>query len=185
MVSSASNDIFRNRIPLMYIRGMVVLVIIPVIVIALKSPSVLQIFLIANLAASASIPPLFLGLSNKFFFLRGIDVTIGGLGGIFSVFLFGLVYYDGDATAASKLLILATLYAPDWSVFGVFVVAPVCGLLITFLTTGIRLGIEFQLAKRSGRRFEGLDRPIEAQRTADEHQSVVPDSPAKTNFDTA
>ncbi|KAI5801707.1 hypothetical protein DFH27DRAFT_557672 [Peziza echinospora] len=184
MVSSASTDIFRNRIPLIYIRGLVVLVIIPVIVLALKSPSVLQIYMIANLAASASIPQLFLGLSDKFFWLRGIDVTIGGLGGIFSVFLFGLVYYDGDATAASKLLILATLYAPDWSVFGVFVVAPVAGLLITFATAGIRLGVEFQLAKQSGRRFEGLDRPVEVARPSEDLvHNPAPESPSKNNFD--
>ncbi len=48
MVSSASNDLFRNRLNVWWIRLGVVLIMIPVVVIALKAPSILQIFLISG-----------------------------------------------------------------------------------------------------------------------------------------
>lgn len=120
MVSTASNDIFRNKVPLLAIRGMVILVIIPVIALAIKAPSILTIFLISNIFASATMPPLLLGLSDIFYFLNGFDVVFGALGGIFSVWIFGTIYY-GDAHEGAKLLILTGgLYAQDWSVFGRF-----------------------------------------------------------------
>lgn len=140
---------------------MVVLVIVPVIAVAIKSPSILQIFLISNLAASAAVPSVFLGLSRKFYFIQGVEVVCGGLGGIFSVWVFGMVFYHGDANAAGKLIILASLYAPDWSAFGTFLVAPVAGLLITFAVCALRLGVRYAVCKSRGERFDGLDRHLE------------------------
>jgi hypothetical protein len=65
------------------------------------------------------VPCLVIGLSDKFYFYRGFDFVVGGLGGIFTIFLFGLVYYDGDVTLAGNLLLLeGGLYANDWSAFG-------------------------------------------------------------------
>lgn len=119
MVSTGSNDIFRNRLNFWYIRLAVVLIIIPTVVVALKSPSILQIFLISDLLSASSIPVLVLGLNDRCWWWRGFEVVVGGLGGILTVFLFGLVYYDGDATLAGKLILLeGGLYAGDWSVFG-------------------------------------------------------------------
>lgn len=161
MVSTASEELFRNKLPLLWVRGMVVLVIVPVIVVAIKSPSILQIFLISNLAASAAVPSVFLGLSTKFYFIQGFEVVCGGLGGIFSVWVFGMIFYHGDAIAAGKLIILASLYAPDWSAFGAFLVAPVAGLLITFAACTLRLGVRYTACKSRGERFDGLDRPTE------------------------
>jgi Na+/proline symporter len=121
MVSTGSNDIFRNKLNFWFIRAAVALIIIPVVVVALKSPSVLRIFLISDLLSASSIPVLVIGLSDRCWWWRGFEVVVGGLGGILSVFLFGLVYYDGNATTASKLLILeGGLFAGDWSVFGGF-----------------------------------------------------------------
>ena len=118
MVSTASNDIFRNKLPLICVRGMVVLVTIPVIVLAIKSPSVLQIYLISNIFASAALPSVLLGLNSRLFFVNGFDVVCSGLGGMLSVFIFGVIYY-GDAYKGAQLLILSGgLYADDWSVFG-------------------------------------------------------------------
>jgi len=85
----------------------------------------------------------------------------GGLGGIFSVWVFGMVFYHGDANAAGKLIILASLYAPDWSAFGTFLVAPVAGLLITFAVCALRLGVRYAVCKSRGERFDGLDRHLE------------------------
>ena len=119
MVSTGSNDIFRNRLNFWYIRAAVVLIIIPVIVVALRSPSVLRIFLISDLLSASCIPVLVIGLSDRCWWWRGFEVVVGGLGGVLTVFLFGLVYYNGDASLAGALILLENgLYANDWSVFG-------------------------------------------------------------------
>lgn len=121
MVSTGSNDLFRNRLNLWFIRGFVVLLIIPVVVVALRSPNILQIYLISDLLSAALVPVLVIGLSDRFYWWRGFEVIVGGLGGVFSVFLFGLVYYNGDAEQAGRLILLENgLYANDWSVFGMF-----------------------------------------------------------------
>jgi Na+/proline symporter len=119
MVSTGSNDIFRNKLNFWLIRAAVVLVIAPVVVVALKSPSVLRIFLISDLLSASAIPVLVIGLSDRCWWWHGFEVVVGGMGGILTVFLFGLVYYDGDAQMAGSLILLeGGLYAEDWSVFG-------------------------------------------------------------------
>lgn len=121
IISTGSNDLFRNKFNIWIIRGMVVALIVPVVVVALKSPDILQIFLISDLVSASVVPCLVIGLSDRFYWWRGFDFVCGGLGGIFSIFLFGLVYYDGDTKLASKLLLLeGGLYAEDWSAFGRF-----------------------------------------------------------------
>jgi hypothetical protein len=118
MVSTASADIFRDKLPLIYIRVMVALITIPVIIIAIKSPSILQIYLITNTFATAALPSILLGLHPKLYFLNGFDIVCSGFGGMLSVFIFGAAYY-GNARKGADLLILTTgLYAQDWSVFG-------------------------------------------------------------------
>lgn len=118
MVSTASNDLFRNKLPLLYIRIGVVLCIIPSVVVALKSPSVLQIFLISDLVSASAIPVLVLGLWEKCYFWTAFEVIAGGLGGILSVFIFGTIYY-GSAYEGGRLILLENgLYANDWSAFG-------------------------------------------------------------------
>ncbi|KAH7157861.1 hypothetical protein B0J13DRAFT_182451 [Dactylonectria estremocensis] len=160
MVSSASNDLFRNRINIWIIRGLVVLVIIPVVVLALKAPSILQIYLITDLVSAATIPVLVIGLVNKFYWWRGFEVVVGGLGGLFTVFIFGTIYY-GDAKQGAELLLLEQgLYGNDWSAFGAFVAAPVGGLLWGLGALVLRLSIQWVLAKVRGHRFSALD-PIE------------------------
>ncbi|KAL2112796.1 hypothetical protein VUR80DRAFT_6367 [Thermomyces stellatus] len=160
MVSSASNDLFRNRLNTWYIRGLVVLIFAPVIVLALKAPSILQIYLITDLVSAAVIPVLVLGLIDRYFYWwRGFDVVVGGLGGIFTVFLFGTVYY-GDAYQGGQLILIEQgLTSGDWAVFGAFVAAPVGGLLWGFAAAGLRIAVQWMLCKRKGVRFEGLDKP--------------------------
>jgi hypothetical protein len=161
MVSTGSNDIFRNKLNLWILRVVVVLIIVPTVVVALKSPSVLQIYLISDLISASSVPVLVIGLSEKFYWWRGFEVVVGGLGGIFTIFLFGLVFYHGDATKAGNLLLLEEgLYVDDWSAFGAFVAAPVGGLLWAVAACGCRLGVQWVQAKRRGVRFEGFDRPV-------------------------
>jgi len=133
---------------------------VPVVVVALKSPSVLQIYLISDLISASSVPVLVIGLSERCYAWRGFEVVVGGLGGIFTVFLFGLVFYKGDATQAGNLLLLEQgLYGNDWSAFGAFVAAPVGGLLWGASAFVLRLGAQWVLAKVQGTRFTALDKP--------------------------
>ena len=118
MVSTGSNDFFRNKLNLWLIRIAVLLVTAPVIVVALKSPSVINIYLISDLLSSSSIPVLMIGLVDNFYWWTGFEVVVGGLGGLLTVFIFGEIYY-GDAQDGANLLLLQDgLYADDWSVFG-------------------------------------------------------------------
>ncbi|KAI5295095.1 hypothetical protein KEM52_002374 [Ascosphaera acerosa] len=160
MISTGSNDLFRNRLPLNYIRVLVVLVCIPVIVVALKSPSVLQISLVSDLVSAATIPVLVVGLWDKYFYWwSGLEVVVGGLGGIFSVFLFGCVYYHGDTWRAGRLLLLEDgLYANDWSAFGAFVAAPVGGLVFAIIALLLRIAYRLLLHKLDRRPFDMFDR---------------------------
>ena len=168
MVSTASNDLFRNKLNIWIIRGMVVLVIFPVVVLALKAPSILQIYLISDLVSAATIPILCIGLCDRFYWWRGFEVVVGGLGGIFTVFIFGTIYY-GDAKQGAELLILQKgLYTDDWSAFGAFVAAPVGSVLWAFGALGLRLTIQYIMAKRQGRRFDALDRPLEFEPPVDD-----------------
>jgi len=161
MVSTASNDLFRNRLGIWWIRGAVVVVIVPVVVLALKAPSVLQIFLISDMLSAAAIPVLVLGLSDRLYAWRGFEVVAGGLGGILSVFIFGTIYY-GDARLGGELILLQQgLYQGDWGAFGAFVAAPVGGLLFGAAAFALRLGVLFVVSRVRGTRFDALDRPAE------------------------
>lgn len=159
MVSTASNDFFRNKLNIWFIRVGVVLLIFPVVVISQKALSILQIYLITDLVSAAVIPVLCIGLNDHFYFWRGFEVVVGGLGGIFTVFLFGTVYY-GNAQQGAKLILLEEgLYANDWSVFGAFVAAPVGGILWGLGALVVRLAYQFITAKLAHKRFDALDRP--------------------------
>ncbi|KAK4189172.1 hypothetical protein QBC35DRAFT_380893 [Podospora australis] len=160
MVSSASNDLFRNRLNIWFIRAGVVLVMIPVVVIAIRAPSVLQIYLISDLVSAATIPVLVFGLWDKAYWWRGFEVVVGGLGGLFTVFLFGMMYYDDAQKGAELLLLQQGLFTGDWGCFGAFVAAPVGGVIWGFIALGLRLSFQYVLAKKRGVRFDALDRPI-------------------------
>ncbi|KAK0733720.1 hypothetical protein B0T26DRAFT_34090 [Lasiosphaeria miniovina] len=161
MVSSASNDIFRNRLNVWWIRGGVVLIMIPVVVIAIRAPSILQIFLISDLVSAAVIPVLVIGLSDACYWWRGFEVVVGGLGGILTVFIFGTIYYGNALEGAQLILLEQGLYGEGWGAFGAFVAAPVGGLLWGFGALALRLIVQFLVSKKTGRRFDALDRPVQ------------------------
>lgn len=159
MVATGSNDLFRNRLNIWVIRGCVVLIIIPVVVVALKSPDILQIYLISDLVSASTIPVLLIGLSDRAYVWRGFEVVAGGLGGILTVFIFGTIYY-GNALDGAKLILLENgLYAGDWGAFGAFVAAPVGGLLWAAAAFTFRLAVLFIKAKVTGTPFDALDKP--------------------------
>ena len=118
MVSTGSNDLFRNKLNFWWIRLAVVLIIIPVVVVALESPSILQIYLISDLVSASSIPVLVIGLSERCYWWRGFEVVVGGLGGLLTVFIFGTIYFGNAQEGAYLLLLENGLYSDDWSAFG-------------------------------------------------------------------
>lgn len=118
MVSTLSNDMFRDKLSLIWVRLITIVIIIPTIVIALKSPSILRIFLISDIFSAAAVPTLLLGLVDSLYFVNGFDVIVGGLGGVLSVWIFGTIYYGNAKDGAQLLILVNGLYADDWSVFG-------------------------------------------------------------------
>lgn len=162
MVSTISNDLFRNKLHGIWVRGIVILVMVPSIVVALQAPNVLQIFLISDLISAAVVPVLLLGLWQRMFFITCYEVITSGLGGLLSVFIFGTIYYD-DALLGAKLMILEQgLYVDDWSAFGAFVAAPVGGLIFGVVMLVIRLTVLFIYAKVTHTPFTALTMPTEA-----------------------
>ncbi|GME83753.1 unnamed protein product [Ambrosiozyma monospora] len=185
--SSISNDIFRNKVNILWVRFLVVLIMIPSLIVALKaSANVLQVYLIADLVAASIIPVMFLGLWNRLYFLRGIDVMFGCIGALISVFVYGCIYYDNAREGGRLLLIWNGLYDDsDWGPFGAFVVAPVFGILLGFLCAGLRIGVLYLHSKRTGKLFTELDQPVQNNTREDEifedHLSTVETEDNKAN----
>ena len=159
MVSTISNDLFRNRLSLIWVRVMVLAVTIPIIVLALKSPSILRIYLITNILACATMPSMLLGLIDGLYFIRGFDVACAGFGGLLSVFIFGCIYY-GNAKQGAELLILTSgLYAKDWSVFGAFLTASLGSLVFLGAAIALRTAAAWGYFRITGNKFDEFDRP--------------------------
>ncbi|CEJ91380.1 Putative Urea transport protein [[Torrubiella] hemipterigena] len=175
MVSSASNDLFRNRLNIWVIRVLVVLIIIPTVVLALKAPSILQIFLISDLVSAATIPVLMVGLIPQFYWWRGFEFVVGSLGGIFTIFIFGAIYYNDAQRGGQLILLQEGLYTGDWGVFGAFVAAPVGGLIWGCLAFGARIGFLFAQSKIQGTRFDALDKPVD-MRALQDNNDILADS---------
>ncbi|RKF75424.1 urea transport protein [Golovinomyces cichoracearum] len=150
MISTASNDFFRNRLNVWWVRLSVLIIMLPVIVIALKAPSILRIYLISDLISSSTIPLLVLGLMDSMDFLHGYDIVAGGVGGIFSVFIFGVIYYGNIRQGIRLTLLDEGLYANDWSVFGAFVSAPLGGIFWGLGSSCVRKGYRILMRKTKG-----------------------------------
>ena len=118
MVSTGSDDLFRNRPNFRWIRLAVVLVIFPVVAVASKSPDILQIYLISDLVSASPVPVPVVGPSDRFHYWRGFEVVVGGLGGLLTVFIFGTIYLGNAQDGAGLMLLENRLYANDWSAFG-------------------------------------------------------------------
>ena len=57
---------------------------------ALKSPDILQVYLISDLVSASSIPLLVIGLSDACYWWRGFEIVVGSLGGRTYLFMFRL-----------------------------------------------------------------------------------------------
>lgn len=183
MVSTILNDIFRNKLNLMYVRAMVVVVIVPCVVVGVKwADNVLQIYLIADLVSAALVPIMFLGLWDKCWWLQGLDIMVGGLGGLLMVFVFGTVYY-GNARDGGRLLMMWNgLYdSSDWGPFGGFVVAPFAGIIIGFACAGVRIAACKAYSVVANKPFTALDKPeVTVYGSTDEVEEVVEEASSKS-----
>ncbi|KAG0680912.1 hypothetical protein C6P40_005511 [Pichia californica] len=164
VTSTISNDVFRNKFPMIYSRVLVAIIMVPALVVAIEcSANVLQIYFIADLLSSAVIPIMFLGLSKHFYFLRGLDVIVGALASLLGVFVFGCIYYGDAKDGGLLLLIWNGVYDPnDWGAFGAFVVAPVGSIIFGFMCAGIRISILYIISRQKGTEFHALDKPTTA-----------------------
>lgn len=164
VTSTVSNDLFRNKFPMIYSRVLVAIIMVPALVVAIEcSANVLQIYFIADLLSSAIIPIMFLGLSKHFYFLRGLDVIVGTLSGLLSVFVFGCIYYGDAKDGGLLLLIWNGVYDPsDWGAFGAFVVAPVGGVVFGLLCAALRITVLYIISRQKGTEFHALDKPTTA-----------------------
>jgi len=160
LTSTISNDIFRNKIKIIYIRGIVILIIIPVIVIGLKlADDVLQIYFIADLLSASVIPIIILGLSSHFWFLTTWEVVGGGIGGLITVFIFGTIFYGNAKDGAKLLIIWNGIYGNDWSAFGAFVAAPFGSLISATIILILRISILKIYSLFTGNEFIALQKP--------------------------
>ena len=164
VTSTISNDLFRNKFPMIYSRVLVAIIMVPALVVAIEcSANVLQIYFIADLLSSAIIPIMFLGLSKHFYFLRGLDVIVGALSGLLGVFVYGCIYYGNAKDGGMLLLIWNGVYDPtDWGAFGAFVVTPVGGVIFGLLCAAIRITVLYMISRQKGTEFHALDKPTTA-----------------------
>ncbi|TIB95209.1 NPL4-domain-containing protein [Wallemia mellicola] len=176
LVATVSNDVFRNKINIWWIRLILVVnaaVIAPVA--TNKVNDVLILYLIADLVSAAVMPAMLLGFTDKLYFLNGWDVTIGGLG----VFLFGLVYYDGDAKSAAALLIINEGLYPSENSFeclGTFIAAPVGSILWTIAAFGVRVLYTYIRSRTTGSPFTVFEKtkPLDPYVVAGNEQMLRP-----------
>lgn len=171
MVSTISNDVFRNKLQLYWIRILVIVLMGPVIALAVTvANDILQIYLIADLVSAAIVPALFLGLCETYFwYLRGVDIMVGGLGSLFFVWVFGSVYYHSVKEGGKLLLIWNGIYnQDDWGPFGAFVIAPFGGMVLTMISAAVRITILYILSKTQNIPFTALDKP-----DYDEQESLI------------
>ena len=186
VTSTISNDIFRNKFPIIYSRIIVVIIMVPALVVAIEcSANVLQIYFIADLLSCAIVPIMFLGLSEHFFFLRGLDVIVGALGSLLAVFVFGTIYYDSAKQGGLLLLIWNGVYDPsDWGAFGAFVITPFGGIVFGLLCAAVRISIIYLNCKRTGKEFHALDKPMTAAfGVINSSESSIYESTSTTNVD--
>lgn len=138
LVSTVSNDFFRNRVRIEWVRVVVIAILVPTIVVAIKATNVLNIYLIVDILSSCVVPVLFLGLSKWFWFLTGFDICLSIVGGILGVFIFGTVYYHSAKQGGLLLIMNQGIYGDDWGAFGAFVAAPVCCVIGCFVGVFLR-----------------------------------------------
>ncbi|KAJ1654671.1 hypothetical protein IWQ61_005441 [Dispira simplex] len=148
LVSSVS-ELFGNRLSIWWCRAITVIINVPTLWLSLKDVDIMQLFLVADLLASATILPVVLGLikgSERYY--NGWEAFLGCIGGLVSVIIFGWIYY-GDFIEGINVFILSKgLFVEDESILGAFIVAPLSSVFTTALVSGLRIVFVKYILKR-------------------------------------
>ncbi|CDU26326.1 uncharacterized protein SPSC_06520 [Sporisorium scitamineum] len=150
---STIQNVFLGRLNIWWCRAILVLINVPSVVLAVKNIDILEVFLIADLAAIACIPAFLLGLVPQLYFLNGVDAVGGAVGGFFTVFIFGTIFFGSAAKGIALIGLPTGLYVDDYSVLGAFFAAPLGSLGWTFVTCGIRAGVTWVYCRYTGKKF--------------------------------
>ncbi|KAJ1730617.1 hypothetical protein LPJ61_002916 [Coemansia biformis] len=141
-------DLAEQRVSIWVVRVAVVLLNIPVIVLAERAPDVLQVYLMADLLACATLMPILLGLVRRLSFIHWTDALVGCFGGIVAVGAFGQAYLGNVHDGWQLLLLTGGLYVDDERVLGAFCIAPLGSVVFMFAFAGLRMGAARLLGRR-------------------------------------
>ncbi|KAJ2601218.1 hypothetical protein H4R99_003076 [Coemansia sp. RSA 1722] len=134
-------DLVEQKVSIWVVRIVVILLNIPVIFLAMRAPDILQVYLLADLLASATILPVLIGLIKRFNFVHWTDALVGCFGGIIAVGAFGQTYLGNRHDGWRLLLLDGGLYVNDERVLGTFCFAPLGSVVFTFFFSGLRMAI--------------------------------------------
>ncbi|OMJ20584.1 hypothetical protein AYI70_g4013 [Smittium culicis] len=131
-------DLTRNKLSMVYTRVVIVVLMVPIVIMAFKSPDILQIFLLADLLSSSIVLPILIGLIPKFNFVNEFDALLGAVFGLLSNGVFGTIYLGNSYEGWKLLLLEGGLYTEDNRVLGAFLVSPIGSLIFTFTSSFLR-----------------------------------------------
>ncbi|EME39881.1 hypothetical protein DOTSEDRAFT_65790 [Dothistroma septosporum NZE10] len=146
LISTGSDAFFRNTLDICVVRLIVVILIVATVVVALKSPSTLQIFLISDVISTSIIPRLVIGLTSRAYFWRGFEVVVGRLGRILAVASWESFEFDRGDVCLRLVCLWGLRYCTGWR------------LLFSIIEYAGKIGFEWAMAKIHGTRFVALDR---------------------------
>ncbi|KAJ2786366.1 hypothetical protein GGI15_001574 [Coemansia interrupta] len=144
-------DLVEQKVNIWVVRAVVILLNIPVIFLAMRAPDILQVYLLADLLASATILPVLIGLINRLNFIHWTDALVGCFGGIIAVGAFGQAYLGNRHDGWRLLLLDGGLYVDDERVLGAFCFAPLGSVVFTFFFAGLRMGVTKLLGRQQYR----------------------------------
>ncbi|ORX72162.1 hypothetical protein DL89DRAFT_265792 [Linderina pennispora] len=131
-------DLVEQKVNIWVVRATVILLNVPVIFLAMRAPDILQVYLMADLLAAATLMPVLFGLIKRLNFLHWTDAIVGCFGGIITVGIFGQIYLGNRHDGWRLLLIEGGLYTTDERVLGAFCLAPVGSVVFTFAFAYVR-----------------------------------------------
>ncbi|KAI9505038.1 urea transporter, partial [Coemansia spiralis] len=134
-------DLVEEKANIWVVRAVVVILNVPIILLAMRAPDILQVYLLADLLASATIIPVLLGLFKRLNFIHWMDALVGCFGGIIAVGAFGQAYLGNRHDGWRLLLLDGGLYVDDERVLGAFCFAPLGSVVFMFFFAALRMGI--------------------------------------------
>ncbi|PIA19486.1 hypothetical protein COEREDRAFT_78833 [Coemansia reversa NRRL 1564] len=141
-------DLVEQKVSVWTVRATVVILNVPVIILAMRAPDILQVYLLADLLACATILPVLSGLFRRFDFIHWIDAFVGCFGGIIAVGVFGQVYLGNRHDGWRLLLLYGGLYVNDERVLGAFCFAPLGSVVFMLCFAVLRMGVTSLLGLR-------------------------------------